>query len=182
MLTGHIDFYHLSLLESDTASCIYIAMAGTHQIWAHFLRDSKWIKGRCGGVCGFEYWIQTSPCFCSEYKSGATVRFTGSGEEANRNNSYPHKACFAQPSEISIRPGEYIVLEGSLFTVACLSKPCTTISLAPLWGLLCSCSCCISWASPFSPPFPSSSLLFPPSQVIVCMLLTVRAALLDVFH
>ena len=39
---------------------------------------------------------------CSEYESGTTLRFSGSGEEANRNNSYPHKACFAQPSGISL--------------------------------------------------------------------------------
>ena len=44
---------------------------------------------------------------CSEYESGTTLRFSGSGEEANRNNSYPHKACFAQPSGISLA-GMYI--------------------------------------------------------------------------
>lgn len=28
--------------------------------------------------------------------------FSGSGEEANRNNSYSHKASFAQPSGITV--------------------------------------------------------------------------------
>ena len=38
----------------------------------------------------------------SHYPAGSTLRFSGSGEEANRNNSYPHKASFAQPSGISL--------------------------------------------------------------------------------
>ena len=27
---------------------IYIAMAGTHQLWVHFLQDTTWSKGRYG--------------------------------------------------------------------------------------------------------------------------------------
>lgn len=38
----------------------------------------------------------------STYSAGCTLRFSGSGEEANRNNSYPHKAAFAQPSGLSL--------------------------------------------------------------------------------
>ena len=38
----------------------------------------------------------------SHYPAGSTLRFSGSGEEANRNNSYPHKASFAQPSGLSL--------------------------------------------------------------------------------
>lgn len=33
---------------------------------------------------------------------GTCLRFAGSGAEENRNNSYPHKAAFAQPSGISL--------------------------------------------------------------------------------
>ena len=33
---------------------------------------------------------------------GTGLRFAGSGAEENRNNSYPHKASFAQPSGISL--------------------------------------------------------------------------------
>lgn len=69
---------------------IYIAMAGTHQIWVHFLEDTTWIKGE-------------------NYKAGTTIRFAGNGEEANRNNSYPHHACFAQPSGISLNIGNGIL-------------------------------------------------------------------------
>ena len=37
--------------------------------------------------------------------AGTTVRFSGSGQEANQNNSYPHKAAFAQPSGVTLTPG-----------------------------------------------------------------------------
>ena len=36
------------------------------------------------------------------HKAGTCVRFAGSGDEENRNNNYPHKAAFAQPSGITI--------------------------------------------------------------------------------
>uniref|UniRef100_A0A8C4DCN4 NHL repeat-containing protein 2 n=1 Tax=Dicentrarchus labrax TaxID=13489 RepID=A0A8C4DCN4_DICLA len=66
---------------------LWIAMAGTHQIWALFLADGKLPKG-------------------SESKAGACVRWAGSGSEENRNNSYPHKASFAQPSGLALAPEE----------------------------------------------------------------------------
>ncbi|XP_047464258.1 NHL repeat-containing protein 2 [Mugil cephalus] len=66
---------------------LWIAMAGTHQIWALFLADGKLPKG-------------------SESKAGTCVRWAGSGNEENRNNSYPHKASFAQPSGLALAPEE----------------------------------------------------------------------------
>lgn len=30
----------------QTDSVLYIAMAGTHQIWVYFLTDVKWYKGK----------------------------------------------------------------------------------------------------------------------------------------
>lgn len=39
---------------------------------------------------------------CRAYPAGTSVRLSGSGEEANRNNSYPHKAAFAQPSGVTL--------------------------------------------------------------------------------
>ncbi|GAA6110297.1 NHL repeat-containing protein 2 [Tachysurus ichikawai] len=66
---------------------LWIAMAGTHQIWALFLEDGKLPKG-------------------SEYKKGECVRFAGSGNEENRNNAYPHKAGLAQPSGLTSAPEE----------------------------------------------------------------------------
>ena len=35
------------------------------------------------------------------------LRFSRSGEEANRSNSYLHKAAFAQPSGITLTSGSY---------------------------------------------------------------------------
>lgn len=31
---------------SESCDVLYIAMAGTHQIWVHFLQDATWTKGR----------------------------------------------------------------------------------------------------------------------------------------
>lgn len=42
--------------------------------------------------------------FFSELKKGTCLRFAGSGNEENRNNAYPHKAGFAQPSGLSLAP------------------------------------------------------------------------------
>uniref|UniRef100_A0A3Q3X0J4 NHL repeat-containing protein 2 n=1 Tax=Mola mola TaxID=94237 RepID=A0A3Q3X0J4_MOLML len=64
---------------------LWIAMAGTHQIWALFLADGKLPKG-------------------SESKAGTCLRWAGSGSEENRNNSYPRKAGFAQPSGLALAP------------------------------------------------------------------------------
>ncbi|KAG7227921.1 hypothetical protein INR49_013715 [Caranx melampygus] len=66
---------------------LWIAMAGTHQIWALFLEDGSLPKG-------------------SELKAGTCVRWAGSGNEENRNNAYPHKAGFAQPSGLALAPEE----------------------------------------------------------------------------
>ncbi|XP_061564322.1 NHL repeat-containing protein 2 [Cololabis saira] len=66
---------------------LWIAMAGTHQIWALFLADGKLPKA-------------------SESKAGVCVRWAGSGNEENRNNAYPHKAGFAQPSGLAWAPEE----------------------------------------------------------------------------
>ncbi|XP_034563212.1 NHL repeat-containing protein 2 [Notolabrus celidotus] len=71
----------------DEDNVLWIAMAGTHQIWALFLADGKLPKG-------------------SESKVGTCIRWAGSGNEENRNNSYPHKAGFAQPSGLALAPEE----------------------------------------------------------------------------
>ena len=31
---------------SEDYDIVYVAMAGTHQIWVHFLQDTVWTKGR----------------------------------------------------------------------------------------------------------------------------------------
>lgn len=42
----------------------------------------------------------------SESKAGTCVRWAGSGSEENRNNAYPHKAGFAQPSGLAVAAEE----------------------------------------------------------------------------
>ncbi|KFP83276.1 NHL repeat-containing protein 2, partial [Apaloderma vittatum] len=66
---------------------LWIAMAGTHQIWALMLEGGRLSKG-------------------SDLKKGTCLRFAGSGNEENRNNAYPHKAGFAQPSGLSLASEE----------------------------------------------------------------------------
>ncbi|XP_027707948.1 NHL repeat-containing protein 2 isoform X1 [Vombatus ursinus] len=66
---------------------LWIAMAGTHQIWALMLDDGRLPKK-------------------SELTKGTCLRFAGSGNEENRNNAYPHKAGFAQPSGLSVASEE----------------------------------------------------------------------------
>ncbi|XP_068114903.1 NHL repeat-containing protein 2 [Hyperolius riggenbachi] len=66
---------------------LWIAMAGTHQIWALMLEEGALPKG-------------------TVLSKGTCIRFAGSGNEENRNNSYPHKAAFAQPSGLTACPAE----------------------------------------------------------------------------
>ncbi|CAG5125988.1 unnamed protein product [Candidula unifasciata] len=61
---------------------LFIAMAGTHQIWVYFFKNSTWYHGK-------------------SYATGTCIRFAGSGQEENRNNSYAEKASFAQPSGLA---------------------------------------------------------------------------------
>ncbi|XP_065650186.1 NHL repeat-containing protein 2 [Hydra vulgaris] len=81
---------------SDTTDCVnnclYIAVAGTHQIWCYFLKDGLWLKK-------------------GHQKKEVALRFAGSGEEENRNNSYPTKASFAQPSGLAIIKNQLFVAD-----------------------------------------------------------------------
>ncbi|XP_076034408.1 NHL repeat-containing protein 2 isoform X2 [Oratosquilla oratoria] len=72
----------LDLSDEEEDNLLVIAMAGSHQIWAYFLRDGKWFRG-------------------SEYKAGTAVCLAGNGEEQNRNTRYPLSASFAQPSGVT---------------------------------------------------------------------------------
>lgn len=69
--------------EAPGDDILWIAMAGTHQIWALLLDCGRLPKK-------------------NELKKGTCLRFAGSGNEENRNNAYPHKAGFAQPSGLSV--------------------------------------------------------------------------------
>ncbi|XP_033371390.1 NHL repeat-containing protein 2 isoform X2 [Parus major] len=76
-----------SISGTQEDDVLWIAMAGIHQIWALMLEGGKLPKG-------------------SDLKKGVCLRFAGSGNEENRNNAYPHKAGFAQPSGLSLAPEE----------------------------------------------------------------------------
>ncbi|XP_074015167.1 NHL repeat-containing protein 2 isoform X3 [Numenius arquata] len=76
-----------SISGTQEDNILWIAMAGTHQVWALMLEGGKLPKG-------------------SDLKKGVCLRFAGSGNEENRNNAYPHKAGFAQPSGLSLAPEE----------------------------------------------------------------------------
>lgn len=69
--------------EHQKNDILWIAMAGIHQIWALLLDDGRLPKK-------------------NELKKGTCLRFAGSGNEENRNNAYPHKAGFAQPSGLCL--------------------------------------------------------------------------------
>ncbi|XP_029540314.2 NHL repeat-containing protein 2 [Oncorhynchus nerka] len=77
----------LGTAGGEEDNMLWVAMAGTHQIWALFLENGKLPKR-------------------SESKAGTCVRFAGSGNEENRNNAYPQKAGFAQPSGLAPAPEE----------------------------------------------------------------------------
>ncbi|XP_055955641.1 NHL repeat-containing protein 2 [Patella vulgata] len=92
---------------STVEDVLYIAMAGTHQIWIYCLQDITWYKGL-------------------KYPAFTCVRFVGSGAEENRNNSYPQKAGLAQPSGVVISHDEEV---NSLFIADSESSTIRTISL-----------------------------------------------------
>ncbi|XP_036363123.1 NHL repeat-containing protein 2-like isoform X1 [Octopus sinensis] len=75
---------------SGKPDVLLIALAGSHQIWAYFLQDTVWFQK-------------------SQYECGTCVCVAGSGCEENRNNSYPLKASFAQPSGITYCPSQHCV-------------------------------------------------------------------------
>jgi len=67
----------------DDFDVLLIANAGTHQIWALALKDLTWWKG-------------------NPLEAGRCIPIAGSGAEENRNNCYPAKAAFAQPSGLCL--------------------------------------------------------------------------------
>lgn len=97
----------LGTAGGEEDNVLWIAMAGTHQIWALFLADGKLPKG-------------------SDSKAGTCVRWAGSGSEENRNNAYPHKAGFAQPSGLVAVPHDPW---GCLFVADSESSSIRTVAL-----------------------------------------------------
>ncbi|KAF8786346.1 NHL repeat-containing protein 2 [Argiope bruennichi] len=81
--------------ETNELNVLYIAVAGSHQMWAMPLQDVS-IKS------------------ANEHKYLECSPFAGSGIEECRNNSYKMKAGFAQPSGVSyseLNPGVFFVID-----------------------------------------------------------------------
>ena len=70
-------------LSPDGGKVLFIAMAGSHQIWAYALQDVQFWRG------------------VGAKAKGTLFAVAGSGTEENRNTSYPLKAGFAQPSGLA---------------------------------------------------------------------------------
>lgn len=68
--------------------------------------NSKISEHLCCCGCPSVFIIKLYPTSDSESKAGTCVRWAGSGSEENRNNAYPHKAGFAQPSGLAPAPEE----------------------------------------------------------------------------
>lgn len=80
---------------------LFIAMAGTHQVWALFPDISppiRWWKG-------------------ATYPSNTCLCVAGNGREENRNNQYPHNAAFAQPSGLAINNNSLYIADSESSTV-----------------------------------------------------------------
>ncbi|CAN7996106.1 unnamed protein product [Ixodes hexagonus] len=73
---------------------LFIAMAGSHQLWALSLQDSQ-LFGKL------------------HLSKGTCVCVAGSGNEENRNNSYPLRASFAQPSGVAFHPPDKVYIADS---------------------------------------------------------------------
>ena len=58
--------------------------------------------------------------------------FSGSGEEANRNNTYSHKASFAQPSGLAVAMEKLFVADSESSTMRIVS--CNDGSVKALVG------------------------------------------------
>ena len=69
-------------IDGEMVPVLFLAMSGSHQVWVYFLKDAGWLKNR-------------------SYEKGTCLRLAGSGKEENRNNAYPEKAGFAQPSGLA---------------------------------------------------------------------------------
>uniref|UniRef100_T1IW47 Thioredoxin-like fold domain-containing protein n=1 Tax=Strigamia maritima TaxID=126957 RepID=T1IW47_STRMM len=100
--------YFSTKQNSSTNNILLIAAAGSHQIWAYFFDDTLLLN--------------------KNYLSGDCVAIAGNGKEENRNNLYPHRAGFAQPSGLTICEvnGEQQLLladsESSSIRLMCLSS------------------------------------------------------------
>ncbi|KAI2803983.1 NHL repeat-containing protein 2, partial [Blomia tropicalis] len=81
------------ILFDQTSQRLYIAMAGSHQIWVS-------IQSTNGDV------INGIP-----YPFGTAICIAGDGNEQKRNNRFPLKSSFAQPSGLALKNGKLFVAD-----------------------------------------------------------------------
>ena len=66
------------------------------------------------------------------YKKGTCILFAGSGREENRNNAYPEKASFAQPSGIIFqrkdKSGTLYIADSESSSIRVISLPACKVS------------------------------------------------------
>lgn len=86
--------FHIDDTAAPLKPVLFIAMAGTHQLWAYFIEDTIWWRYKL-------------------YKKTECAAIAGNGEERNRNNSYPNQASFAQPSGLTVVKENYMFIADS---------------------------------------------------------------------
>ena len=92
----------------DGGSGLLVAMAGIHQLWLYCLTDMVWWKNL-------------------KFTSGTMVSVAGSGNEENRNNSYPAKAAFAQPSGVAATSDSIYVADSESSTIRKITRCLTSV-------------------------------------------------------
>ena len=96
------------VLGVDGGSGLLVAMAGIHQLWLYCLTDLVWWKNL-------------------KFTSGTMVSVAGSGNEENRNNSYPAKAAFAQPSGVAATSDSIYVADSESSTIRKITRCLTSV-------------------------------------------------------
>ena len=100
----------------DGGSGLLVAMAGIHQLWLYCLTDMVWWKNL-------------------KFTSGTMVSVAGSGNEENRNNSYPAKAAFAQPSGVAATSGFIYVADSESSTIRKITRCLTCVINHPYFDV-----------------------------------------------
>ena len=97
-------------------SGLLVAMAGIHQLWLYCLTDMVWWKNL-------------------KFTSGTMVSVAGSGNEENRNNSYPAKAAFAQPSGVAATSDFIYVADSESSTIRKITRCLTCVTNYPYFDV-----------------------------------------------
>ena len=102
--------WDICLYKRDNNKFLFIACAGTHQIWMYTFKTTS-------ELTSLALWKNVTLSF------DTLVCVAGNGKERNRNNSYPLQASFAQPSGLclDIRNNCLFIADAESSTVRMLS-------------------------------------------------------------